>query len=188
MLKRELAEVRRAVMPLREPIGRFTAGVVDGIHPDAAPYFRDVGDHLARIAETVDNLDSLLSAAFEAQLAQISIQQNDDMRKISAGVALFVAPTLVGSIYGMNFEHMPELGWVLGYPARAAADAVASWSCCWWCSRGPAGCSGLRFGHQPQKRAPKAAVGDQTAVRQAGQADSTPALSSTSVRVPNATR
>ena len=89
VLKRELAEVRRAVMPLRDPIGRFTAGAVDGIHPDAAPYFRDVGDHLARIAETVDNLDLLLSAAFEAQLAQISIRQNDDMRKISAGVALF---------------------------------------------------------------------------------------------------
>ena len=89
---------------------------MDGIHPDAAPYFRDVGDHLARIAETVDNLDSLLSAAFEAQLAQISIRQNDDMRKISAGVALFVAPTLVGSIYGMNFEHMPELSWYIGYP------------------------------------------------------------------------
>ncbi|HET9420391.1 MAG TPA: magnesium/cobalt transporter CorA [Nocardioides sp.] len=117
VLKRELAEVRRAVMPLRDPITRFATASVDGIHPDAAPYFRDVGDHLARIAETADNLDTLLSAAFEAHLAQISIRQNDDMRKISAGVALFVAPTLVGSIYGMNFRHMPELGWVVGYPA-----------------------------------------------------------------------
>ena len=99
------------------PITRFATASVDGIHPDAAPYFRDVGDHLARIAETADNLDSLLSAAFEAHLAQISIRQNDDMRKISAGVALFVAPTLVGSIYGMNFQHMPELGWTVGYPA-----------------------------------------------------------------------
>ena len=116
VLKRELAEVRRAVLPLREPVKQFTAGSVPGIDPQAGPYFRDVGDHLARIAETMDNLESLLSAAFEAHLAQISIRQNDDMRKISAGVALFVAPTLVGSIYGMNFEHMPELGWVAGYP------------------------------------------------------------------------
>jgi magnesium transporter len=117
VLKRELAEVRRAVMPLRDPMSRFSAGVVDGIHTDSGPYFRDVGDHLSRIADTVDTLDSLLSAAFEAHLAQISIRQNDDMRKISAGVALFVAPTLVGSIYGMNFDHMPELGWGVGYPA-----------------------------------------------------------------------
>jgi magnesium transporter len=116
VLKRELAEVRRAVMPLRDPLSRFSAGAVDGIHPDAAPYFRDVADHLARIAETVDSLDLLLSAAFEAHLAQITIRQNNDMRKISAGVALFVGPTLIGSIYGMNFEHMPELGWFVGYP------------------------------------------------------------------------
>jgi len=79
VLKRELAEVRRAVFPLREPINRFATGVVRGIDPEAGPYFRDVGDHLARVSETVDNLDSLLSTAFDAHLAQISIQQNDDM-------------------------------------------------------------------------------------------------------------
>jgi magnesium transporter len=116
VLKRELAEVRRAVLPLREPIKLFTAGSVVGIDEEAAPYFRDVGDHLARIAETVDSLDSLLSTAFEAHLAQINLRQNADMRKITAGVALFVAPTLVGSIYGMNFVHMPELDWIVGYP------------------------------------------------------------------------
>ena len=116
VLKRELAEARRAVLPLREPINQFTLGTVPGIDPEAGPYFRDVGDHLARIAETIDNLDDLLSTAFDAHLAQITVRQNDDMRKISAGVALFVGPTLIGSIYGMNFDHMPELGWVFGYP------------------------------------------------------------------------
>lgn len=116
VLKRELAEMRRAVQPLRDPLNRFALGVVDGVQQDAAPYFRDVADHLARVAETVDNLDSLLSAAFEAHLAQISIQQNDDMRTISAVVGLIAAPTLVAGIYGMNFTHMPELSWVLGYP------------------------------------------------------------------------
>jgi magnesium transporter len=64
----------------------------------------------------VDTLDSLLSTAFDAHLAQISVQQNDDMRKISAAVGLAAGPTLVAGIYGMNFTHMPELDWTYGYP------------------------------------------------------------------------
>ncbi len=72
VLKRELAEVRRAVLPLREPMNRFATGGVRGIDPEAAPYFRDVVDHLARVAETIDTLDSLLSTAFDAHMAQIS--------------------------------------------------------------------------------------------------------------------
>ncbi|MEP6815952.1 MAG: magnesium/cobalt transporter CorA [Marmoricola sp.] len=116
LLKRELAEMRRAVLPLRDPMMRFASKAVPGVDPEAAPYFRDVADHLARVAETIDSLDNLLSAAFEAHLAQISIRQNDDMRKISATVGLVAAPTLVGSIYGMNFKNMPELHWLLGYP------------------------------------------------------------------------
>ncbi len=115
VLKRELAEVRRAVLPLRDPIGRFANGTVHGIDREAAPYFRDVGDHLSRCADTVDELDGLLSTAFEAHLARISVQQNDDMRKISAGAALVVVPTLIAGIYGMNFDHMPELAWTFGY-------------------------------------------------------------------------
>jgi magnesium transporter len=114
-LKREIAEARRAVLPLREPMRRFAAGSVPGIDENAAPFFRDVLDHLNRVAETVDGLDQLLSTAFDAHLAQISVQQNDDMRKISAGIGLVAAPTLVAGVYGMNFEHMPELGWQYGY-------------------------------------------------------------------------
>lgn len=116
VLKRELAEMRRAVIPLRDPVNRFATGAVRGIDADAAPYFRDVADHLARIAETMDELQTLLSAAFDAHLAQITIRQNDDMRTISAAVAMVAAPTLVAGVYGMNFQHMPELGWALGYP------------------------------------------------------------------------
>jgi magnesium transporter len=126
VLKRELAEMRRAVMPLREPMNRFTTGSVTGIHGDAGPYFRDVADHLARVAETIDTLDSLLSTAFEAHIAQISVQQNDDMRRISAAAGIIVAPTVVGSIYGMNFDHMPELHWLYGYPAAIALMALSS--------------------------------------------------------------
>ena len=115
-LKREISEVRRAVMPLKEPMNRFATGGVRGVPDEAAPFFRDVADHLARAAETIDSLDSLLSTAFDAHLAQISVQQNNDMRKISAGVALVAAPTLIAGVYGMNFDHMPELGWTFGYP------------------------------------------------------------------------
>jgi magnesium transporter len=114
-LKREIAEVRRAVLPLREPMNRFATGSVAGIDAESAPFFRDVADHLARAAEAVDTLDSLLSTAFDAHMARISMQQNDDMRKISAGVGLVAAPTLIAGIYGMNFQHMPELRWDLGY-------------------------------------------------------------------------
>jgi magnesium transporter len=126
VLKRELAEMRRAVMPLREPINRFVSGAVRGVDPEAAPYFRDVGDHLSRVSETVDSLDSLLSTAFEAHMAQISIQQNDDMRRISATIGLIAAPALIGTIYGMNFKNMPELGWGLGYPFALLLMALAS--------------------------------------------------------------
>jgi magnesium transporter len=116
VLKRELAEMRRAVLPLRDPVNRFATGAVRGVDAEAAPYFRDVADHLARVAETIEDLETLLTAAFDAHMAQITIQQNDDMRRISAAVGLVAAPTLVAGIYGMNFQHMPELGWVLGYP------------------------------------------------------------------------
>lgn len=114
-LKRELSEVRRAVLPLREPMRRFTAGAVPVILPDAGPFFRDVSDHLAVATEAIETLDELLSAAFEAHVAAIQVQQNDDMRKISAGAALLLLPTLIAGIYGMNYDHMPELHWQLGY-------------------------------------------------------------------------
>ncbi|GAA2118999.1 magnesium/cobalt transporter CorA [Nocardioides bigeumensis] len=114
-LKREISEVRRAVLPLREPMRRFASGLVTGIDPEAAPFFRDVSDHLSRTADIIDSLDSLLSTAFDAHLARISVQQNDDMRKISAGAAIVVVPTLIAGVYGMNFTHMPELDWRFGY-------------------------------------------------------------------------
>lgn len=115
-LKREVAEVRRAVLPLREPMRRFAAGEVPEFHSEIGPFFRDIGDHLAQSAEMIETLDLLLSSAFQAHLARVGVQQNNDMRKISAGAALVLLPTLIAGVYGMNFEHMPELGWVAGYP------------------------------------------------------------------------
>ena len=125
-LRREIAEVRRAVLPLREPMRQAAEGTVDGLAPEAAPFFRDVADHLARVAEVVDNLDGLLASAFDAHLARVTVQQNDDMRKISAGVGLVAAPTLVAAIYGMNFHYMPELHWYLGYPFALGLMVLSS--------------------------------------------------------------
>ena len=134
-LKREIAETRRAVLPLREPMRRFAAGAVPGIAEESAPFFRDVSDHLTKVAETVDGLDALLSTAFDAHLAQISVQQNEDMRKISAGVGLVAAPTLIAGVYGMNFTHMPELSWQLGYPYALALMLVISGALYWFFKR-----------------------------------------------------
>jgi len=130
-LKREIAEVRRAVLPLREPMRRFASGMVPGVDSETAPFFRDVVDHLTQAAEVVDNLDGLLSTAFDAHLAAISVQQNDDMRKISAGAAIVVVPTLIAGVYGMNFDHIPELHWSFGYPFALILMASSS-GVLWW--------------------------------------------------------
>jgi magnesium transporter len=126
VLKRELAEVRRAVMPLRLPVQQFASGSVSGIVPESAPFFRDVADHLARTAEQVETLDALLSTAFEAHLARVQVEQNEDMRKISAWVAIAAVSTLIAGVYGMNFHNMPELRWHYGYYIVLTVMGVAS--------------------------------------------------------------
>lgn len=115
-LKREVLEVRRAVQPLKEPLNRLMDADTEEMDAEAMPFFRDIADHVARVGEVVDALDHLLDNALSAHLAQITVQQNDDVRRISAWAALFLAPTLVASIYGMNFDQMPELHWTYGYP------------------------------------------------------------------------
>jgi magnesium transporter len=126
VLKRELAEMRRATEPLREPMKRFATGSVPYVTQEAAPFFRDVADHLLRVSESIETLDSLLSTAFNAHLARISLQQNEDMRKISAWVAIAAVGTFIAGIYGMNFENMPELRWHLGYFYALALMLVCS--------------------------------------------------------------
>jgi magnesium transporter len=112
-LKRETLEFRRAVLPLREPVQRFAHVAVP---EEARPYFRDIADHLARAAEAIDAIDHLLDNALNAHLAQLSVQQNEDMRKLTAGATIFAVPTAIAGIYGMNFRYMPELDWRFGYP------------------------------------------------------------------------
>jgi magnesium transporter len=123
-LKREVAEFRHAVMPLREPLLRFAQKQVPSMPDAAAAFFRDVADHAIRLHEQIESFDSLLSSAHDAHMARISVQQNDDMRKISAWVAIAAVPTLLAGIYGMNFDHMPELHWQYGYPMALGVMAV----------------------------------------------------------------
>ncbi|WP_181789017.1 magnesium/cobalt transporter CorA [Streptomyces phytophilus] len=115
--KRQALEFRRVTGPLAEPITRLAGAGLPFVNERARPFFRDVGDHLTRVNEHVETIDRLLSDILAAHLARVGVQQNDDMRKISAYAAMAAAPTVIGSIYGMNFDHMPELHWTLGYPA-----------------------------------------------------------------------
>jgi magnesium transporter len=115
-LKREVLEFRRAVSPLVAPTAQLAEGLEPVVHPDTRPFFRDVADHVVRVAEQVEGFDSLLTDILHANLAQVSVRQNSDMRRISAWVAIVAVPTMIAGIYGMNFEHMPELTWRFGYP------------------------------------------------------------------------
>ncbi|MFE7468687.1 magnesium/cobalt transporter CorA [Streptomyces sp. NPDC057499] len=122
--KRQLLEFRRAAGPLSEPMARLASAEVPFVHEHSQPFFRDVSDHLTRATEYVEGLDRLLSDILSAHLAQVGVRQNDDMRKISAWAAMAAVPTMVAGIYGMNFDHMPELKWVWAYPAVIALMAV----------------------------------------------------------------
>ncbi|OIJ89100.1 magnesium/cobalt transporter CorA [Streptomyces colonosanans] len=115
-LKRELLEMKRAVAPLDRPIQELATRPTRGIAPEIQAYFRDVSDHLQRATEQIAAFDELLNSILQAHLAQVSVAQNEDMRKITAWAALVAVPTMVTGMYGMNFDHMPELHWRFGYP------------------------------------------------------------------------
>jgi magnesium transporter len=115
-LKREVLGFLRATVPLIDPVERLASGRYGQVHPEVRTYFRDVNDHLARARDQLDGLNDLLTTVLEANLTQVGVRQNEDMRKISAWVAIAVVPTMIAAIYGMNFEHMPELTWEFGYP------------------------------------------------------------------------
>jgi magnesium transporter len=118
-LQRETLQFRRAVAPLVDPLDRLARGQY-AVHENVRDYFRDVLDHLIRAREQLDGIRDLLAGTLQANLAQVGVRQNEDMRKISAWVAIVAVPTAIAGIYGMNFRHMPELRWELGYPAALA--------------------------------------------------------------------
>jgi magnesium transporter len=115
-LKREVLEFNRAAAPLVDPVDRLAKGHYEQVHPEVRAYFRDVNDHLMRVHEQLEGYRDLLTSILGANLAQVTVRQNADVRRISAIVAILAVPTALAGIYGMNFEHMPELGWTFGYP------------------------------------------------------------------------
>jgi magnesium transporter len=123
-LKREVLEFHRATAPLVEPLDSLVRGRYDLIHEEVHAYFRDVLDHLKRVVEQVDGFRDLLTSVLEANLTQVGVRQNEDVRRISAVVAIIAVPTMIAGIYGMNFEHMPELEWTFGYPMALAVMLV----------------------------------------------------------------
>ena len=123
-LKREVLEARRAAAPLLEPVQQLAEGREDWVPEPVRPFFRDVADHLVRTVEHVEGYDRLLTDVLSAHLAQVSVRQNEDMRRISAWVAIAAVPTLLAGIWGMNFAAMPELGWRWGYPVALTVMAT----------------------------------------------------------------
>jgi magnesium transporter len=124
-LGREVLRFSRAVGPLVASVEPLVRGGMPGVDDDMSSYFRDVLDHLIRVNAHIDSMHELLSNMLQANLTQVSVRQNEDMRKISAWVAILAIPTMIAGIYGMNFEHMPELRWQYGYPLVLAVIAVA---------------------------------------------------------------
>jgi magnesium transporter len=125
-LKREVLEFRRAAVPLSAPLRMLHDGSRSPLpQKEVRLLFRDVADHLLRVIDHVESYDRLLTDILNAHLAQISVQQNSDMRKISAWVAIAAVPTMIAGIYGMNFDNMPELKWHYGYFIVVGIMAVA---------------------------------------------------------------
>lgn len=124
-LKRENLELRRALAPLVPVAQRLAAGTLPGMPAGLRAHFHDVGDHLQRATDNVETADALLMSMLQASNARQSLQQNTDMRKIAAYAAMLAVPTAIAGIYGMNFEDMPELRLVWGYPAVLGVMALS---------------------------------------------------------------
>lgn len=116
-LRRELLKFRRILGPMEEVLGRLQSLDLPCIDPDVRPYFRDVGDHVRRVNSRLGGLNDILSSVFE--VANLLEQQRQGLitRKLAAWAAILAVPTAIAGIYGMNFEHMPELRWEYGYYA-----------------------------------------------------------------------
>jgi magnesium transporter len=125
-LKRSLMHVRRAVTPQREILNQLARHDFPFVRPESLVYFRDVYDHLIRMAEEIDTLRETLSSVLEIHLASTSNQLNATMKRLTAYGTIFVVITAIAGIYGMNFKFMPELEWRYGYFVALGAMAAIS--------------------------------------------------------------
>lgn len=124
-LKREIIEFRRCVTPLALPLSNLASRSMPNIPEKSRAYFREVADHHTEAREAVASFDEVLTNLLQAGLARASVKDNQDMRKISAAVAILAVPTTLGAIYGMNFQYMPELTWRYGYFAVLGVMATS---------------------------------------------------------------
>ena len=129
-LKREVVRLRRFAMPVRQGLDLIQERPEIATQP-LGPYFRDVMDHVIRVVELADNIRDLLTSLLEVRVAQAANRLNDIMKRVTSWGAVILVPTLVAGIYGMNFRHMPELGWRLGYPV-SLVTMFATAAGVWW--------------------------------------------------------
>ena len=126
-LRRDAVQLRRHAVPMRQAVDRL-ADDSELVTPRLVPYLRDITDHLLRTIELTDGVREILTTIVDIRMAQSANQLNEVMKKLSAWAGIILVPTLIAGIYGMNFDHMPELHWALGYPlalGMMAASAVA---------------------------------------------------------------
>jgi len=123
-LKNRLMIVKHAVAPLLEGISNLSGARVPTLCSGLREYFRDIYDHLLRLNQTIETIRDSVATATAVNLSMISLQENETMKRLAAYAALIAVPTLIAGIYGMNFEHMPELGWQFGYAGALGVMAV----------------------------------------------------------------
>ena len=116
-LSRAVVQLHQVIVPLEVPVDDLARGAHTRVPEPIRTYFRDVHDHLLRVMSRTQAFRELLANVLSANITQASYRQNEDVRKISAWAAIIAMPTLISGIYGMNFDHMPELSWQFGYPA-----------------------------------------------------------------------
>jgi magnesium transporter len=115
-VKQKLTTLKHVTGPLLEYAGKLFGGRVPQVCSGLGEYFRDIYDHLIRINQTIDSERDTIATAIQVNLAMITIGENEVTKRLAAYAALVAVPTMIAGIYGMNFKHMPELDWYLGYP------------------------------------------------------------------------
>ena len=115
-VKQKLMTLKHAAGPLLEGVGKLYGGRVPHVCTGLGEYFRDVSDHLVRVNQTIDSVRDTVTTAIQVSLATITIGESEVTKRLAAYAALVAVPTMIAGVYGMNFEHMPELKWEFGYP------------------------------------------------------------------------
>jgi magnesium transporter len=123
-VKQQLTTLKHATAPLVETVGKLFGGRVPHVCAGLGEYFRDVYDHLIRINQSIDAARETVNTAIQVALAMVNMGHGEITKRLAAYAALVAVPTMIAGVYGMNFAHMPELGWRFGYPLVLAAIAA----------------------------------------------------------------